>query len=107
VLAIASLALIASSGGYPEDTSHRIGQNTPVTTELTPELTTRVYRIQFETKEWGNVSTVENATATVSGSINAAGIIQGTPPQVAYAVYELDGSGQRAPRSRARTLARS
>jgi len=65
--------------------------------KLTPEVTTRVYRISLHVDGLGpdQASTTENATATVSGTVSSAGLTSGAPaPYVGYAAYELDAHEQ-------------
>jgi len=98
VLVTACLALVASSS---DANTYTFGMDVPATTtELTTDLTTRVYRVELRTTDFpAGATSYEHAVAVVRGSISSEGMTGGAPsPYVAHAAYDDDGDGQREPR---------
>jgi hypothetical protein len=99
VVASGCIALLASSEQESGGEFSFRRDLPPTTTELSTDITTRVYRVDIRVLGTAEgLSTTSGATAIVRGTVNAEGITQGTPaPYVAYAAYLPDGGGQRVP----------
>jgi hypothetical protein len=91
--------LLATSAP-PRYEYHFQGEPLTFTTDLTPDMPTRVYRITLRAEALGRdrVRTTSSATANVHGTIAIAGLAPGAPtPFVAFDAYDPDAPAQHAP----------